>query len=218
MREIKYLGHIVGNGQIRPDPGKVDAISDFPVPRTERQVRRFLGLSGWYRRYIARFASIAAPITDLLGKHPRFIWTNEAQEAFDQLKQRLTSAPVLSHPDFSKPFFIQCDASNMGVGGVLYQLDYNGEEHPIAYMSQKLNSAQRNYSVTELECLAAILCLEKFRGFVEDMTFTIITDHASLKWLMTQRDLSGRYKRLISPLSIVKIVPMWCPMRFLVCM
>lgn len=145
--------------------------------------------------YISGFASIAAPITDLLGKHPRFIWTIEAQDAFDLLKQRLTLAPVLSHPDFSKPFFIQCDASNMGVGGVLYQLDENGEEHPIAYMSQKLNSAQRNYSVSELECLADILCLEKFRGFVEGMTFTIITDHASLKWLMTQRDLSGRLAR-----------------------
>lgn len=195
MKEIRYLGHIVGNGQIKPDPGKVEAIQEFPVPRTTRQIRRFLGLCGWYRRYIAGFAAIAAPITDLLGKTSKFTWTNEAQVAFNKLKECLTSAPVLSHPDFSKPFVIQCDASNMGVGGVLYQLDNQGEEHPIAYMSQKLNSAQRNYSVTEQECLAAILSLKKFRGYIEGMKFTIVTDHASLKWLMTQKDLSGRLAR-----------------------
>lgn len=103
MREVKYLGHIVGNGQIKPDPGKVDAINEFPAPRTVRQVRRFLGLCGWYRRYISGFAAIAAPITDLLGKHSRFTWTDEAQVAFDKLKACLTSAPVLTHPDFSKP-------------------------------------------------------------------------------------------------------------------
>lgn len=195
MKEIKYLGHIVGNGQIKADPGKVEAIQDFPIPRTTRQVRRFLGLCGWYRRYIAGFAEIAAPITDLLKKQSRFIWTEEAQIAFDKLKHCLTSAPVLSHPDFSRPFVIQCDASKLGVGGVLYQVDDEGNERPIAYMSQKLNSAQRNYSVTELECLAVMLCLKKFRGFVEGMIFKIVTDHASLKWLMSQKDLTGRLAR-----------------------
>lgn len=195
MREIRYLGHIVGNGCIKPDPGKVDAITNLPAPRTIRQVRSFLGMSGWYQRYIAGYAGIAAPITDLLGKHPRFVWTEAAQVAFEELKDRLTSAPLLSHPDFSKPFVIQCDASKTGVGGVLYQLDDDGNEHPIAFMSRKLNSAQRNYSVTEQECLAAILSLKKFRGYVEGMTFKIVTDHASLKWLMTQKDLSGRLAR-----------------------
>lgn len=195
MKEIKYLGHIVGHGCIKPDPGKVDAISNFPIPRTVRQVRSFLGMCGWYNRYIANFAATAAPLTDLLAKHSRFLWNHEAQSAFDKLKSCLISAPVLSHPDFSRPFFIQCDASKSGVGGVLYQIDENGEEHPIAYMSKKLNAAQRNYCVTELECLAAILCLLKFRGYVEGMKFTIVTDHASLKWLMSQKDLSGRLAR-----------------------
>lgn len=195
MREIKYLGHIVGNGCIKPDPNKVDAITDFPSPRTVRQVRSFLGMCGWYHRYIAGFADIAAPISDLLGKHAKFEWTAAAQVAFDKLKSCLTSAPVLSHPDFKKPFIIQCDASRNGVGGVLYQLDEKGDEHPIAFMSKKLNSAQRNYCVTEQECLAAILSLKKFRGYVEGMKFTIVTDHASLKWLMTQKNLSGRLAR-----------------------
>lgn len=195
MKEIKYLGHIVGNGCIKPDPGKIEAIVNFPVPRTTRQVRSFLGMCGWYNRYISGFAAIATPITDLLAKRPRFEWNTEAQTAFDKLKQCLTTAPILTHPDFSRPFVIQCDASKTGVGGVLYQLDDQGGEHPIAFMSKKLNSAQRNYSVTEQECLAAILSLQKFRGYVEGMTFKIVTDHASLKWLMSQKDLSGRLAR-----------------------
>lgn len=193
--EIRYLGHIVGGGCIKPDPGKVDAIWNFPVPRTVRQVRSFLGMCGWYQRYIAGYAAIASPITDLLSKHPKFIWTDKAQSAFEKLKVCLTSAPVLSHPDFTKPFVIQCDASKTGVGGVLYQVDESGAEHPIAFMSRKLNSAQQNYSVTEQECLAAILSLKKFRGYVEGMSFKIVTDHASLKWLMSHKDHSGRLAR-----------------------
>lgn len=195
MREVKYLGHIVGNGCIKPDPTKVDAVENFPVPRTVRQVRRFLGMCGWYARYISGFAGIAAPLTDLLKKMDRFTWTEQAKTAFETLKRCLISAPVLTHPDFSKPYCIQSDASNTGIGGVLFQIDDDGAEHPIAYMSRKLNSAQRNYSVTELECLAAVESLKKFRGYVEGMPFKIITDHASLKWLMTQKELSGRLAR-----------------------
>lgn len=195
MKEIRYLGHIVGNGSIKADPSKVDAISNFPVPRNVRQVRSFLGMCGWYQRYISGYAAIASPITDLLGKHDKFVWSTEANAAFEELKVRMTSAPVLSHPDFTKPFVIQCDASKTGIGGVLYQLDDNGDEHPIAFMSRKLNSAQRNYSVTEQECLAAVLSLKKFRGYVEGHDFKIVTDHASLKWLMTQKDLTGRLAR-----------------------
>lgn len=140
------------------------------------------------------YSATAAAMTDLLKKSDRFKWTPEAQQAFDSLKISLTTAPVLKHPDFSKHFFIQCDASMMGVGGVLFQL-IDGDEHPVAFMSKKLNSAQRNYSVTELECLAAILCIQKFRCYVEGMPFTVITDHAALKWLMEQKDLTGRLAR-----------------------
>lgn len=194
MKSIKYLGHIVGNGKIRPDPGRVDCIVKFPTPNTVRQVRRFLGMAGWYQRYIHGYSTMASAMTDLLKKSDRFKWTPEAQISFDKLKTSLTTAPVLTHPDFTKHFYIQCDASITGVGGVLFQI-IRDEEHPIAYMSRKLNSAQKNYSVTELECLAALLCVEKFRCYVEGMPFTIITDHASLKWLMNQKDLSGRLAR-----------------------
>lgn len=195
MKSIRYLGHIVGGGTIRADPGRVSAIVDYPAPATTRQIRSFLGLAGWYQRYIANYSTIVSPITDLLRGKGRFSWTTEAQEAFDELKTMMTTAPVLRHPDFSRPFTIQCDASQVGIGSVLFQNDDEGNEHPIAFMSKKLNAAQRNYSVTELECLAAVTAIKRFRGYVEGMKFKVITDHASLKWLMSQRDLTGRLAR-----------------------
>lgn len=115
--------------------------------------------------------------------------------AFENLKKALTSAPVIKHADFSKRFYIQCDASDYGIGAVLFHLNELNEEHPIAFFSQKLNSCQRNYSVTEKECLAAVMAVKKFRAYVEMMPFTIITDHASLKWLMHLKDLTGRLAR-----------------------
>lgn len=102
---------------------------------------------------------------------------------------------MLAPPDFTQRFYIQCNASSFGVGGVLFQKSVDGEEHPICYFSKKLNGAQRNYSVTEQECLAALLSIQKFRAYVEGMPFTVITDHSSLRWLMDQKDLSGRLAR-----------------------
>lgn len=195
MREIRYLGYVVGRGQLRTDPLKVKAISDFPQPVTVRQVRRFLGMTGWYQRFIRNFSAIAAPLTDLVGKTGKFVWTDAAESAFDELKNCLSSAPVLRQPDFSRPFYIQCDASTVGVGSVLFQVMEDMQEHPIAFHSKKLNSAQKNYSITELECYAAVLAVKNFRAYVEMMPFTIITDHASLKWLMKQKDLGGRLCR-----------------------
>lgn len=195
MREIRYLGYIVGNGELKTDPLKVQAITEFPIPSTMRQVRRFLGMTGWYQRFIRDFSGIAAPMTDLVGKTGKFTWTEGAQTAFEKLKACLSSAPVLQQPDFSRPFYIQCDASTVGVGSVLFQIMSDGQEHPIAFHSKKLNAAQKNYSITELECYAAVLSVKHFRAYVELMQFTIITDHASLKWLMGQKDLNGRLCR-----------------------
>lgn len=148
-------------------------------------------MAGWFQRYIPNYA---APMTDLFKKSDRFTWTPEAQVAFESLKTSLTTTPVLRHPDFTKPFYIHLNASMIGVGSVLFQI-INGVEYPITIMSKKLNSAQRNYSVTELECLEAILCIKKFRCYMEGMEFTLITDHASQKWLMGQKDLAGRLAR-----------------------
>lgn len=195
FQELRYLGFIIGGGTLKTDPEKVQAIKQIKIPKSTREVRSFLGTAGWYRRFIKDFASISAPLTDTLKKSKKFMITSDAVQSFENLKKALTTAPVLRHADFSKRFYIQCDASDYGIGAVLYQLNEKNEEHPIAFYSQKLNSCQRNYSVTEKECLAAVLAIKKFRPYVEMMPFTVITDHASLKWLMTLKDLSGRLAR-----------------------
>ncbi|XP_030385488.1 uncharacterized protein LOC115632467 isoform X1 [Scaptodrosophila lebanonensis] len=195
MRSVKYLGHIIGEGVIRTDPEKISAMTDFPIPRTLKALRSFLGMVGWYRKFISNFAAISAPLTDLLKPRQKFIMTPEGEQAFVKLKQLLCLAPVLRSPDFSKPFFIHCDASKTGVGGVLVQKTEDGDEYPIAFVSKKLNKAQKNYTVTEQECLAALVCIKRFRAYVEGHEFTVITDHASLKWLMSQQDLHSRLAR-----------------------
>ena len=195
FKELRYLGYIVGGGSLRTDPEKVAAILKISMPKTVKEVRSFLGTAGWYRRFIANFASVSAPLSDLLKSKSKFVVTPESIEAFNTLKVALTTAPVLRHPDFKRRFWVQCDASHIGIGAVLYQINDEGHENPIAFYSQKLNKCQRNYSVTEKECLAAILAVERFRPYIELMTFTVVTDHASLKWLMQLKDLTGRLAR-----------------------
>lgn len=196
------MGFIVGGGVMKPDPEKVQGIRTIAVPKNIRAVRSFLGVAGWYRRFIRNFSGITVPLTNLIKKGKKFEITEEALRSFEEVKHALTHAPVLVHPDFKKHFFIQCDASNVGVGAVLFQIDGDKNERPIAFFSQKLNSAQTNYSVTEKECLAAVLAVKRFRPYVELMPFTIITDHASLKWLMSLRDLNGRLARWALQLQI----------------
>ncbi|XP_067629120.1 uncharacterized protein [Eurosta solidaginis] len=195
LSQVNYLGFVVGNGSLQVDKEKISAIQNYPIPKTVRQLRRFLGMTGWYRRFIDDYASTTFHLTELLSKKKQFVWNSEAQQAFEDLKEKLTSAPILLHPNYNKPFILQCDASQVGVGACLMQEDDNGQERPIAYMSQKLNKAQRNYSVTELECLAVVLAIKRFRMYIEGMEFKVVTDHASLRWLMQQQDLSGRLAR-----------------------
>lgn len=195
VTQTKYLGYVIGNGGIQTDPDKVDSIVNWPVPKSVRQVRGFLGLAGWYRRFIENFSSITFPISETLSSKQKFKWTPEAQKSFETIKTLLTTAPILSNPDFTKKFYLHCDASNYGIGAVLVQLDKDGNEKPIAFMSKKLNTAQRNYSVTERECLAAIEAIKKFRCYLELQDFEVVTDHSSLLWLMKQPDLTGRLAR-----------------------
>lgn len=195
MKRLEYLGYIIDENGIHANPKRIKPITEYPVPKSVKEVRRFLGMSGWYRRFIKGFSEISAPITELLkNKNRKFVWTDEAQEAFKRLKQALVTAPVLSTPDFSKPFFITCDASNLGMGGVLSQFD-GEQEKVVAYMSSKFTAKQRKYHVTERECLAVITSIEKFRPYIEGTHFTVITDHASLLWLQNLKDPTGRLAR-----------------------
>ena len=195
MKEVNYLGHIVGNGVVRTNDEKVLAISKYALPRTPKEVRCFLGMSGFYRKFILNYADLAAPLNDLCRKGIKFVMTDVAKDAFENIKIALCSAPVLVHPDYNKPFVIQCDASKLGIGAVLCQVDDNGDERPLFFFSKKMNKAQRNYSVTEQECLAVVLAVKKFRPYVELHNFKVVTDHNSLKWLMKTKDLSGRLAR-----------------------
>lgn len=196
QREIKYLGYRIGHGCLKIDQDKVAAIREFPLPKTPRQIRRFIGMCNWYRSFIKNFSTMSSPLTDCIKKSVKpFKLSNESVDAFKNLKEALSTAPVLAQPDFTREFIIQCDASRVGVGGVLYQMDDNGSEHPIAFVSQKLNKCQKNYTVTELECMAAVICVKKFRPYIEGLPFRIITDHSSLRWLMNQKDLNGRLAR-----------------------
>lgn len=200
---LNYLGFVVDKQGLHTSDEKVSAVNNFPIPRNTTEIKRLLGLVGWYRRFIKDFASISSPITDLLKgrkKGQAIKWTEEADKAFIEIKHRLTSAPVLASPDFSKPFFIQTDSSDTGMGAVIFQ-EEEGYEHPIAYASKTLNKCQRKYSVSEKEMLALIFGIEHFRSYIEGTSFTVITDHAALVWLHSLSNPAGKLARWALKLS-----------------
>lgn len=199
--QIKYLGYILDKDGLRTDESKVDCIRNFPTPSSAKEVKRFIGMSGWYRRFIANFSTIVAPITNLTTKTAKkFAWSEDAEKSFIEIKNALCSAPVLSMPDFNFPFILHTDASDVGIGGVLVQGD-GEEERVIGFMSHKLSSAQRKYSTTERECLAVLLAIEHFRPYIEGSRFTVVTDHSSLIWLRNLKDPAGRLGRWILKLQ-----------------
>lgn len=196
QKELRYLGFIVSEEGIRPDNEKIEPIQNYTVPKSIKDLRRLLGMAGWYRRFIENFAEITAPLTELLktSKNKSFSWTAESENAMTLLKESLTKAPVLANPDYEQKFVIQADASDIGIGAVLVQGE-GEEERVVAYFSRKLSAAQRKYHTTEKECLAVLSAIEKFRPYVEGSHFTVITDHASLCWLQNLKDPSGRLGR-----------------------
>ena len=197
MTECVYLGHIVGNGVIRPEVFKVRAVKEYPKPRTKKQVRAFLGLTGYYWKFIPNYASIATPLTDLTRKgcSNTVEWSTACTSAFEKLKTLLCSSTVLHSPDFEKEFILQTDASDHAVGAVLSQLDNDGEEHPIAYFSRKLLEREEKYSTIEKECLAIKLSIQAFRVYLMGRPFSIQTDHRSLEWLDRLKENNARLTR-----------------------
>ncbi|KAK3889124.1 hypothetical protein Pcinc_006866 [Petrolisthes cinctipes] len=155
QKEVKYLGHIVGKSGVHTDPEKVSAVKDWLAPTCVKDLRSFLGLCTYYRRFVKDFASITAPLHKLLGKRQKFEWNAMTQKAFDELKQALVSSPVLPYPDQSQPFILDCDASNHGIGGVLSQKK-GDQEYEVAYYTKKLSPPERNYCVTRKELLAVV--------------------------------------------------------------
>ena len=178
QESVKFLGHIVSARGTEPDSSKVEAVRDFATPTFLTDVRAFLGLASYYRRFIKNFADIVAPLHDLTKGGREFSWTSAADQAFNDLKNRLCSAPILSLPDFSLPFTIHTGASDFGLGVVFSQR--RGEnEKVIAYASRTLTPAERNYSTTEKECLAIVWTVNYWRPYLLGKAFDIVTDHQS---------------------------------------
>jgi hypothetical protein len=194
---VTYLGHVVGQGQVKPVEAKVEAISMFPQPASKKHVMRFLGMAGYYRKFCPNFSAITEPLTRLLQKNVKFHWTEQCQFAFEQLKAMLQRAPVLSAPDFTRPFKLAVDASDVAAGGVLLQEDQDGIDHPVCYFSRKFNKNQKNYSTIEKECLALILALQHFNVYVSstEVPLIVYSDHNPLVFLHKLKDKNQRLLR-----------------------
>ncbi|CAB0038284.1 unnamed protein product [Trichogramma brassicae] len=191
---VKYLGYMLDHEGLHVDPDKVRPILEHPTPNNVKQLRRFLGIVGWYARFIEDVSNIKIPLLRLLRRDQPWVWGEEQRQAFDELKRALTVAPVLARPDFVKPFTIQCDASGIAIGAVLVQEDADGE-HPIVYLSRVLTAPERNYSTSEKECLAILWAIKKLRPYIEGYEFNVITDHSALQWLRNLKDPTGRLAR-----------------------
>lgn len=195
-KQISYLGYVISENGLSIATDKITPILNYKTPRNVRDVRRLIGMASWYRRFIPEFSKIIAPISDLISKTKKSIkWSDAADEAFQKLKEALISEPVLMPPDFEKEFTIQCDASDVGIGGILTQKDEENNERVIGYYSKKLTKAEKKFTVTEKECLAVMRSIEHFRPYIELRHFKVITDHHSLIWLHNLKDPTGRLSR-----------------------
>ena len=193
--QVTYLGYVVGQGKILPRLAKVQAIFDFPVPINKKQVMRFLGMAGYYRKFVENFSTIVCPLTNLLSKNIKFEWTNNCNSSFNHLKSILICEPVLIAPDFSKPFKLAVDASDVGAGAVLLQ-DKDDLEHPVCYYSKKFNKYQRGYSTIEKELFALILALQHFEAYVTTgIPLCVYTDHNPLTFLNKFKNKNQRLTR-----------------------
>ena len=193
--EIRYLGHIVSRQGIQADPDKTSAIISFPVPSDIKELRQFLGLTNYYRRFIKGYSSIAEPLHKLTRKtEGGFKWNSECQNAFQHLKHLLVSPPILAYPQFQLPFVVASDASGCAIGAVLSQ-EHEGEEKVIAYWSRQLSKAERNYSTIEREALAVVAAVKEFFPYLYGKSFNLLTDHNPLTSLRGLKDTGGRITR-----------------------
>jgi len=195
--KIDYLGMIIEEGKISMDPTKLKGIRDWPVPKTVKQVRSFLGFGNFYRRFIRRYSDIVKPLNTLLQKNKGFIWNEEVQKSFETLKQKFTEEPVLMMPDTSKPFQIESDASKYASGAVLTQLDNNGSRHPCVFISKTFNEAEQNNKIYNQEPLAIIRSLQEWRHYIQGSPFEtiVLSDHKNLTYFRSAQKLNRRQAR-----------------------
>ena len=194
--QVHFLGYIVSANGLAVDPAKVEAIQSWPLPTTLTETRSFHGLASFYRRFVPQFSSLMAPLTDCMRREGSFTWTPEATDAFNAIKQKLTSAPILALPNFSQVFELHCDASKSGIGAVLSQ-----RGRPIAFFSEKLIGARARYSTYDVEFYAIIQAIKHWRHYLFHKEFVLFTDHDALKHLSSQDKVSARHASWVSYLQ-----------------
>jgi hypothetical protein len=190
LKEVSLLGHIITDGGIAVDPSKVRDVLNWSPPKNIPEIRSFLGLAGYYRRFIKGFSKIVKPLTTLLEKGKEFKWDEKCQASFEELKKRLTTTPVLIMPDIHKGFDVYCDAYQQGLGCVLMQ-----EGKVVAYASRQLRKHEQNYPTHDLELAAVVHALKIWRHYMIGNKCQIFTDHKSLKYIFSQKDLNLRQIR-----------------------
>ncbi|KAI3523720.1 hypothetical protein L1887_02068 [Cichorium endivia] len=196
IRKVDFLGHIVSKEGIHVDPTKIKAIENWEAPKTPTEIRQFLGLAGYYRRFIQNFSKIAKPLTALTQKGVTFKWEDKQDATFQTLKKALCSAPILSLPEGTEDFVVYCDASNQGLGCVLMQ-----RGKVIAYASRQLKTHEVNYTTHDLELGALVFALKIWRHYLYGTKCTIFTDHKSLQHILNQKELNMRQRRWVKLLS-----------------
>ena len=195
VEELRFLGHIVSSSGIRMDPDKISAIEDLSAPTNVTEVRSFVGAASYYRRFVEGFSKIAEPLTELTRDNVEFNWGKDQQSAFDEIKQRLTTQPILCHYNPSLPLELRTDACGYGLGAILLHVFNDGTKHVITYASRLMNKAEKNYSISEQECLAIVWAIDKFKIYLQNVRFKVVTDHLALTWLNTKKNLAGRLMR-----------------------
>lgn len=195
-RKIKYLGHIISAKGKETDPEKIEAVAGWPRPNTKRQLKSFLGFCSYYRKFVRGFSSIAKPLYAISEGKGRLNWTEDRIQDFEQLKKALSSPPMLALPEGTGGFILDTDASDHGIGAVLSEVQ-DGQERVIAYYSYVLSKAERNYCVTRRELLAIVESIKFFRHYLYGRRFTVRTDHSSLRWLLSFKDLEGQLARWV---------------------
>jgi hypothetical protein len=190
QKEVPYLGHTVSSEGISTDPKRLKAVREWPTPKNTHEIRSFLGLCTYHRRFIPGFANIAKPLTKLTEQKQTFRWTSEVEAAFKTLKAALRTTPILAYPQPEERFIVDTDASNVGIGGVLSQVQ-DGQERVIAYCSKTLNNAEINYCITRRELLAIVRTIEHFHKYLYRQEFHLRTNHSALTWLMSFKNLEG---------------------------
>jgi predicted aspartyl protease/transposase InsO family protein len=200
QKSVHFLGHVISGDGVATDPEKVRLVEQWPVPANLGELRSFLGLTGYYRRYVDGYSRIVSPLTELTQKGRQFIWSETCQRAFETLKQKLSSPPVLAMPNDQDTFVLDTDASDRSIGAVLTQLQ-DGHERVIAYAGRCLNRAESNYCITRKELLAVVNFVKHFRHFLIGKPFILRTDHAALTWLNKTRDPIGQNARWLEQLG-----------------